>query len=68
MGKLGGAADTQALVKAAKDSSSFVREAVAVSLGRVGGAAAAETLQILAKDEVAPVRDAASQALSTIQR
>ncbi len=64
LGKLGAAADTGALIKAAKDSSSFVREAVAIALGEIGGPGVADTLQMLAKDEVAQVREAATHALS----
>ena len=37
LGRLGAKADADALVKAASDSSSFVREAVAIALGQVGG-------------------------------
>ena len=67
LGKLGSAADTPALIKAAKDSSSFVREAVAIALGEIGGSQVTETLQMLAKDEVAQVREAAQHALSSLK-
>jgi HEAT repeat protein len=68
LGKLGAAADAGALVKAAKDSSSFVREAVAIALGQVGGPQAEPTLQMLAKDDVVQVREAAQKALAGIKR
>jgi HEAT repeat protein len=51
------------LVKAAKDPSSFVREAVALSLGKVGGAQAHAALDELSRDEVPQVRDAATASL-----
>jgi tetratricopeptide (TPR) repeat protein/HEAT repeat protein len=65
LGKLGASADTQALIKAAKDSSSFVREAVAIALGEIGGSQVTETLQMLAKDDVVQVREAAQRSLSS---
>jgi HEAT repeat protein len=68
LGKLGSAADPQALIKAAKDSSSFVREAVAVALGEIGGAQVVETLQMLAKDDVVQVREAATRSLASLKR
>jgi len=68
LGKLGTAGDVPALLKAAKDSSSFVREAVAIALGEIGGPQVTETLQGLAKDDVAQVREAAQRALSTQKR
>ncbi|HEY5949339.1 MAG TPA: HEAT repeat domain-containing protein, partial [Kofleriaceae bacterium] len=68
LGKLGSAADTQALIKAAKDSSSFVREAVAIALGEIGGPHVVDTLQMLTKDDVVQVREAAAHALSTQKR
>jgi cellulose synthase operon protein C len=67
LGKLGTRSDTQALIRAAKDSSSFVREAVAVALGEIGGAQVEPTLQVLAKDEVVQVREAASRSLSSMK-
>jgi HEAT repeat protein/tetratricopeptide (TPR) repeat protein len=63
LGRLGSAADTTALIKAAKDTSSFVREAVAIALGEIGGPGTVETLQVLAKDDVVQVREAATRAL-----
>ena len=68
LGHLGPGTDTSALVKAAKDSSSFVREAVAIALGEIGGAQGESTLQMLGKDDVAQVREAASKALAGIKR
>jgi cellulose synthase operon protein C len=67
LGKLGAAADAQALIKAAKDSSSFVREAVAIALGQIGGSQVVETLQMLAKDDIVQVREAATRALSSLR-
>ena len=64
LGKLGDKADLSALVKAAKDPSSWVRSAVADALGGIGGAQVVETLQVLAKDENAQVRAAATEALA----
>ena len=58
-------ADPAPLVKAAKDPSSFVREAVAIALGKLGGTQARSALEELAKDEVPQVRDAATAALGT---
>lgn len=63
MGAMGRSADPSALIKAAKDPSSFVREAVAVALGQIGSPATIEALQNLAKDDVPQVRDAAQAAL-----
>jgi tetratricopeptide (TPR) repeat protein len=68
LGKLGAAADVQALIKAAKDASSFVREAVAVALGQIGGSQVVDTLQMLAKDDVVQVREAATRALAALKR
>jgi HEAT repeat protein len=68
LGRLGPGSDAQALIKAAKDSSSFVREAVAIALGQVGGPQVVEPLQALAKDEVVQVRDAATRALAALKR
>ena len=67
LGPLLGPAEIAALAKAAGDSSSFVREAVAIALGRVGGPKAVETLNGLAKDDVPPVREAASRSLGQIK-
>jgi HEAT repeat protein len=55
--------DPAPLIKAVKDPSSFVREAVAVALGQIGTPAATEALQNLTKDDVPQVRDAALAAL-----
>ena len=63
LGKLGPKTDPQPLMKAAKDPSSFVREAVAIALGEIGNPQGTETLQMLAKDEVVQVREAAGRAL-----
>lgn len=68
LGKLGPAGDVPALVRAAKDSSSFVREAVAIALGQVGGAQVTDTLQALARDQVPQVREAATRSLATMKR
>jgi tetratricopeptide (TPR) repeat protein len=68
LGKLGAAGDVPALVKASKDSSSFVREAVAVALGEVGGTQVVEPLQTLAKDDVVQVREAATRSLAALKR
>jgi tetratricopeptide (TPR) repeat protein len=59
LGKLGPSADVPALVKAAGDSSSFVREAVAIALVQIGGPQVTEPLTTLSHDEVPQVRDAA---------
>jgi tetratricopeptide (TPR) repeat protein len=64
MGGLGSGADVPAVVKAAADPSSFVREAVATALGQIGGPRAVEALTTLAKDDVVQVREAAAKALA----
>ncbi|MBA2541644.1 MAG: HEAT repeat domain-containing protein [Deltaproteobacteria bacterium] len=67
LGKLGDKGDPAALVKAATDSSSFVREAVAEALGRGllgGGSAGLEALLKLSHDDVAQVRAAVARALA----
>nr|MBA3452668.1 HEAT repeat domain-containing protein [Deltaproteobacteria bacterium] len=66
MGKLGASGDTAALIKAAADSSSFVREAVAIALTG-GSGAAVEPLLTLSRDEVAQVRAAAARGLGTVK-
>jgi len=66
LGTLATPVDVGALAKAAGDSSSFVREAVAIALGRVGGTKAADSLNALARDEVPQVRDAAAHSLGQI--
>ena len=69
LGRLGPTTDLAALTKAAKDSNSWVRSAVADALGMVGsGAQVVETLQMLAKDDNAQVRGAATAALAKIKR
>jgi HEAT repeat protein len=69
LGKLGSGGDMNALIKAAQDSSSFVREAVAMALGQAGAApGVAEALQTLAKDDVPQVREAATASLAAIKR
>jgi HEAT repeat protein len=72
LGRLGAGGDTGALIKAASDTSSFVREAVAIALGDAQGSGsasgAAETLQKLAKDDVPQVREAATRALAGNKR
>ena len=66
LGQLGSGADTSALIKAAGDSSSFVREAVATALGQIGGSTAVvDTLLTLSRDEIAQVRAAAARALGS---
>jgi HEAT repeat protein len=63
LGALGAKGDVAALVRAAGDSSGFVREAVATALGDVGGGVGVEqALDRLAKDDVAQVREAAEKA------
>ena len=66
LGHLGGT-DTAALIKAAADSSSFVREAVAIALTSLGGPSIVEPLLQLSRDEVAQVRAAAARGLGTIK-
>ncbi|HEX7703716.1 MAG TPA: HEAT repeat domain-containing protein, partial [Kofleriaceae bacterium] len=67
LGNLLGGTDVTALVKAAGDSSSFVREAVAIALGHVGGPKANEALNGLVKDDVPQVREAAARSLGQIK-
>lgn len=64
LGELGTAGNVKALVDAAGDGSSFVRQAVAVALGTVGGASSLATLRTLSTDEVPQVRDAANRSLA----
>jgi len=69
LGRLGPGTDTAALVKAAGDGQSFVREAVATALGQIGatgGPAVQATLQQLAKDDVPEVREAATRSLGQL--
>jgi HEAT repeat protein len=66
LGRLGDKGDPAALVKAATDSSSFVREAVAEALGRTPGVAGSTGLEALLKlshDDVPQVRAAVARAL-----
>ena len=67
LGRLGAASDTGALIKAASDTSSFVREAVAISLGTSNSSTALEPLLTLTRDEVAQVRAAAGRALASFK-
>ncbi len=67
LGKLGDKGDPAALVKAAGDSSSFVREAVAVGLGGLAPATGLEALLKLSRDEVAQVRAASAKALGQLK-
>ncbi len=61
-------ADADALVKAASDSSSFVRsEAVAIALGQVGGPKAGATLTRLTHDDVPQVQEAATRSLAQLK-
>jgi len=65
MGQLGASADVSALIHAASDSSSFVREATATSLGQLGTKDAIDALVMLSKDSIAQVRAAAARALAS---
>jgi len=68
LGKLGTAGDPQALIKAAADSSSFVREAVAAALGRLGTTSGAvDAMLALSRDEVAQVRAASAHSLGQVK-
>jgi cellulose synthase operon protein C len=73
LGKLGTQGDPAALVKAAADPSSFVREAVATALGgQPGGPPGAipgsiDALLQLSRDEVAPVRASAARSLGPVK-
>jgi tetratricopeptide (TPR) repeat protein/HEAT repeat protein len=64
LGKLAPGADGGALIKAAGDSSSFVREAVAQALS--GRTAALDALLALSRDEVPQVRAAAARSLGKL--
>ena len=69
LGQLGGKGDPAALVKAAADPSSFVREAVATALGSLGGTPGAhEALVALSHDDVPQVRDAAIASMGSPAR
>jgi tetratricopeptide (TPR) repeat protein len=65
LGRLGERGDTAALIHAAGDGSSFVREAVAQALA--GTAPAIDALLALSRDEVPQVRAAAARSLGTLQ-
>ena len=65
LGRLGERGDSGALIRAASDASSFVREAVAQALA--GTAPAIEALLVLSRDEVPQVRAAAARSLGTLQ-
>ena len=67
LGRIGPSAPPEvvgALLKAAGDSSSFVREAVAIALGGMASPATVEPLLQLSRDEVAQVRAAAARSLA----
>jgi len=66
LGRLGDKGDPAALVKAATDSSSFVREAVASALKGLPATTALEPLLKLSHDEVAQVRAATVGALGQL--
>jgi HEAT repeat protein len=65
LGKLGEKGDLGALVKAAGDPSSFVREAVAHAL--INDAQALEPLLALSRDDVPQVRAAAARSLGSLK-
>ncbi|TMQ10064.1 MAG: tetratricopeptide repeat protein [Deltaproteobacteria bacterium] len=65
LGRLGDKGDPGALIKAAGDPSSFVREAVAQALA--GAGPAIEALLALSRDEVPQVRAAAARSLGTLK-
>jgi tetratricopeptide (TPR) repeat protein/HEAT repeat protein len=65
LGKLGEKGDLGALVRAAGDASSFVREAVAHAL--VNDAQALESLLALSRDDVPQVRAAAARSLGSLK-
>ncbi len=64
LGRLGPGSDPTALLSAAGDPSSFVREAVATSLGGIGGTSVIEPLLKLSRDDIPQVRAAAARALA----
>lgn len=64
LGRLGMAGDPAALVKAATDTSSFVREAVATALASTQGPQAIDALLKLSRDDVAQVRAATYRGLA----
>src|SRR5262249_38285220 len=65
VGRLAERGDAGALIRAAGDTSSFVREAVAQALA--GAASAIDALLALSRDEVPQVRAAAARSLGTLQ-
>lgn len=65
LGRLGERGDTAALIRAAGDPSSFVREAVAQALASTGPAI--DALLALSHDEVPQVRAAAARSLGTLK-
>ena len=65
LGRLGEKGDSGALIKAAGDSSSFVREAVARAL--TGAGSSVDALLVLSRDEVPQVRAAAARALAGVK-
>jgi HEAT repeat protein len=65
LGKLGPHGDPAALVKAAGDSSSFVREAVASAIGGLPGSL--DALLQLSRDEVPQVRASAARSLGQVK-
>ncbi|MBS1121062.1 MAG: Tetratricopeptide 2 repeat protein [Deltaproteobacteria bacterium] len=67
LGKLGAAGDPGALVRAAGDSSSFVREAIASALATAPTAGSVEALLKLSRDEVPQVRAAAAHTLGSVK-
>jgi len=67
LGKLGAGGDPAALVKAATDSKSFVREAVATALGAAPSPGSLEALLALSRDDIAQVRASAALALGTVK-
>lgn len=67
LGRLADKGDPAALVKAAGDASSFVREAVAGALGGVPASTGLEALLKLSHDEVAQVRAASAESLGKLK-
>ncbi len=68
LGRIGKAGAPAALVTAAHDSSSFVREAVAGALGALGKTpGAVDALLALSRDEVAQVRAASARSLGQVK-
>jgi tetratricopeptide (TPR) repeat protein len=67
LGKLGAGGDPAALVKAATDSKSFVREAVATALAAAPSPGSLEALLALSRDDITQVRASAALALGTVK-